>query len=249
MKKIYITIISVLVLSISVQSQDFFLSYHTYTWKSIFNETNKDVSYFIQTSNGIAEITTAGQGKEVCEAATWTWPIINSSLLFNYVHFNEVVGFATGLEHTNYGAKNSYLINFDTQTPILEQARNFVDQNKVFAIGIPAIIQVGRFDPDLRFYIYGGASVYWNYLHAKKQFIGDEEFERFMKINSPEVDLFSSSLYLGVTFFGYGLQFGIMPNGFYKRDYVNSLKSEPYANVDKNIFFFKITYNSFSQFE
>ena len=240
MKKI-ITILTSMIISISIYAQDanIYLSWQTYLLRGIFNEDDTKVSYFIQTQNGIAEITNEEQGKEVCQAATWTWPIINSSFNINFV-FGSFLGLSTGLIHTNYGIKNSYLINFDTQTNVTDQFRTFIDQNKVLALGIPFVIQVGLVEPYNRLlYLYAGGSIYWNYFHAKKRFIGDEEFDKYIKFNSPEVDVFTFEYYLGIHYNSFGLEFGIMPNGFYKQDYVNSLESKPYAGIDNNIIFIK----------
>ena len=160
---------------------------------------------------------------ENCDKIVITTPFLNVSSFYNFDF--KYIGFAIGLEHSNYGIRSAY----DPFSP-----DGFLDQNRVLALGLPLLVKLGP--------LYFGGNYFWNYYHTRKQtFVLDDNFEKYADFNSDQVQQFSQVIFLGVRLGSWGVEINYMPENFLKTEYKDPNGFKPYEKQGA-LFFVKIKY-------
>lgn len=187
---------------------DSYLEYTTYTYRSIVDIKKK-------------------QYPEMCDKVVWTMPIINSSLTYNID--SRFVGFRFGIEHSNYGIRQSY----DPFNP-----NGFLDENRVLALGTPITLKLFNNT------IYFGGVYFWNYLHSRKQsFVLNDEVKKFIDINSAAVNRFTPAVFIGINSGNMSFEIIQLTDNFLNAQYTDPDGIQPFQLYPGKLLFFKIGYH------
>jgi hypothetical protein len=148
------------------------------------------------------------------------------------------MGFYAGIEHTNYGLETGVEFN----------GVNFIESNKVLAIGTPVGIKFGSIeDESFQIDVYGGAGYFLNYFYKKSNIIADQEFEQYGFFRD-EISKYNLFFEFGVHLFILDIRLRFLPSSIMNRKFTarNSINYRPFDEYPNGIFLLSIGIDGFS---
>ena len=167
------------------------------------------------------------------KASVFRWaPVFNMQTFFNY-DATKNFGLFTGIGVRNVGF-------------IYDESDNTRKKYRTYNMGIPIGIKAGNLD---KFFVFGGYELELPFTYKEKSFTNDVK-SKYTEWFSSRVPTVNHSILVGIQFpEGINLKFKYYFTGFFNQDYTeidgNGNPSQPYENLDVNVFLFSLGFNLF----
>lgn len=215
MKRIFYTLIAILLIGLSVSAQD-----STETKKNKWYTTRGGDAGLVSFSNA------SHNGKMFNNVPRLTF-FLNGGTNFNY-DFGKNAGFFTGITGKNIGL-------------IYDDTANIRWKRRVIAIGAPVGFKFGNLKKHNFFYFGGQADFAINY--KEKKFVNGKKTEKNNDWFAKQTPLFMPSVFAGFqTNRKLGLKVQYFVNNFFNQDYIQG-SAKPFAGMEANVFFLTLSYD------
>lgn len=178
-------------------------------------------------------------GSDVNSNLRWS-PVFNLQVLRNH-DFTQHFGVFHGFALRNVG--------FIYDIPSSDSLKKF----RTYNIGIPVGFKLGNVANN-GFFFYGGYEFELPFHYKEKTFVNDDKKDKISVWFANQTERWTQSVYAGFNFpGGLNIKFKYYLNGFFNKDYTETIKDntgaevkyQPFKNFDANVFYIALDWNVF----